>query len=122
MKYEICPSDHNTYLYVHVNESVTRDLLKDFIGETAKKAKEAGIYRFLFDLRRAHNRTSLFTHYDLVYNQSKALGFKPDSKHALVVSQMDWNDYSFVETILYNAGYRSKIFTDELPAIEWLEE
>jgi hypothetical protein len=122
MKYEISVSGCNTYLHVRVNEPVTAGLLKDFIGETAKKAKECSIDNFLFDLRHAHNRTNLVTHYEMVYKQSPNLGFKPQSKHALVVSQKDRDEYSFVETILYNAGYKSKIFTDESPAIEWLEK
>jgi hypothetical protein len=122
MKYEISVSGCNTYLYVRVNETVTAELLKEFIGETAKKAKECRIDNFLFDLRHAHNRTNLVTHYEMVYKQSKELGFKPHSHHALLVSQTDWDDYSFVETILYNAGYKSKMFTDELSAIEWLEK
>jgi hypothetical protein len=122
MKYEISVSGRNTYLYVRVSETVTAELLKDFIGETAKKAKECSIDNFLFDLRHAHNRTNLVAHYEMVYNQSKKLGFKPHSQHALVVSQTDWDDYIFVETILYNAGYKSKMFTDELSAIEWLEK
>ena len=122
MKYEIFVSDRNTYLHVRVNKTLTAGLLEDFIGETANKAKECRIDNFLFDLRHAHNRTNLVTHYEMVYNQSRKLGFKPYSKHALVISQKDWDDYSFVETILDNAGYRSKIFTDELSAIEWLEK
>ncbi|MFC1884906.1 hypothetical protein ACFL2O_09050 [Thermodesulfobacteriota bacterium] len=122
MKYEISVSDHNTYLHVRVNEPVTAELLKDFIGKTAEKAKECGIDNFLFDLRHAHSRTNLSAHYEMVYKQSQKLGFKPQSKHALVVSQKDRVDYSFVETILINANYKSKIFTEELSAIEWLEK
>ena len=122
MKYKISVSGHNTYLHVRVDEPVTAELLQNFIGETAEKAEECKIDKFLFDLRHAHNRTNLSTHYDMVYKQSPKLGFKPYSQHALVVSQKDIDDYSFVETILINAGYKSKMFTDELSAIEWLEK
>ena len=122
MKYEIYVSDCNTYLHVRVNEPVTAELLKNFIGETAQKAKECRIDKFLFDLRHANNLTSLSNHYEMVYKQSSQLGFKPLSKHALVVSQKDIDDYSFVETILINAGYKSKMFTEKLSAIEWFEK
>ena len=122
MKYEISFSDRKTYLHVRVNEPVTAVLLKSFIGETAEKANEYMIDNFLFDLRHAQNQAGLFRHYDMVYKQSKKLGFKPRSKHALVVSQDNMADYSFVETVLNNAGYQSKMFTDELSAIEWLEK
>jgi hypothetical protein len=49
------------------------------------------------------------------------LGCKSGSKHALVVSRENIDDYSFVETLLINAGYQSKMFTDESSAIETLE-
>jgi len=97
---------------------LTTELLEDFISETAEKAKECGINNFLFDLRRAPNRTSLSDHYEYVYKRSRQLGFKPASKHALVVNPEDMVDYSFVETILINAGYRGKMFADELTSIE----
>lgn len=122
MEYEINVSDRKSYLYIRVHEPVTAELLKSFIAEAAEKANGCRIDNFLFDLRRAHNRTALFNHYEMVYNQSKKLGFKALSKNALVVSQEDVDDYKFVETILINAGYQSKMFTDELPAVEWLED
>lgn len=122
MKYKISVSDRKTYLNIHVNEPVTAELLKGFIGETAKKAIECRIDNFLFDLRCTTNQTALTNHYEMIYKDSKGLGFKPYSKHALVVSQENMSDYRFVETVLINAGYQSKMFTDELSAIEWLEK
>ena len=122
MKYEIYVSDRKTYVHVRINEAVTPELLADFIGAAAKKSSECGIDNFLFDLRSAHNETSLYKHYEIVYKDSKDLGFKLRSKHALVVSRENMADYDFVETILVNAGYQGKIFTEELSAIEWLEK
>ena len=97
-------------------------MLKGFMHETAEKTNECGIDNFLFDLRQAPTRTSVFAHYDFLYNQSTRLGFKPHSKHALLISIKDMVDYHFVETILINAGYQGKIFTGESAAIEWLEK
>ncbi|MGB2690318.1 MAG: hypothetical protein WBC36_15150 [Desulfobacterales bacterium] len=122
MKYEIFLSERKTYLQILVNEPVTSELLKDFIGETARKAYEFRIDNFLFDLRCAPDQAEVTDHYVMVYKRSPKLGFKSRSKHALLVSQKDMDDYSFVESILINAGYQSKTFTDELSAIEWLEK
>ncbi len=122
MKYEISVSDCRTYLHVCVNEPVTPEMLKDFIGKTAAKANESRINNFLFDLRGSDNRTDEFAHYDMVYNQSKKFGFKPNSKHALIINQKDMDDFRFIETILNNAGYQSQMFTDESPAIGWLNK
>jgi hypothetical protein len=122
MQYDISVSDRETYLNVRVNEPVTEELLEDFLSEAAKKATEFGIDKFLFDLRRAHNRASELTYYNMVYKRSKQLGIKPGSTHALLVGLEDINAYRFVVTVLKNAGYSTKMFTDELWAIEWLEE
>ena len=121
MKYALSLSDRKTYLHLRVNEPVMVELLDDFIFETAEKAKECGINNFLFDLRNAPNRTSLTDHYEYVHKRSKQLGFMPASKHALVVNPEDMADYSFVETVLNNAGYQGKMFTNEMAAIKWLE-
>ncbi|HUV59628.1 MAG TPA: hypothetical protein VMW09_05900 [Desulfatiglandales bacterium] len=122
MKFEISISKRKTYLNIHVKEAVTPDLLKEFVEKTANNSIKSGINKFLFDLRQAPNQTSPLVHYDLVYDKSRELGFKPGSKHALLVSLENRNGYSFVETILLNAGYQSKIFTDEKDAIEWVEK
>ena len=122
MNYEISVSDRKTYMHVRVNEPVTLQVLKAFMHETAEKANEYGIDNFLFDLRQAPNRTSAFAHYEFAYNQFKRLGYKLHSKHVLLISLEDMADYYFVETFLINAGFQSKIFTDESAAIEWLEK
>jgi hypothetical protein len=122
MKFEISISKRNTYLNIRIKEVVTAELLKDFIEETAKESKKSGINKFLFDLRLSPNQTSLGIHYDFVYDKSKELGFSPSSKHALLTNLENMDAYRFVETILLNAGYQSKIFTDKKEAIEWIEK
>lgn len=122
MKFEISISKRKTYLNIRVKEAVTPDLLKEFVEETANSSNKNGINKFLFDFQQAPNKTSPIVFYDFAYDKSKRLGFKLGSKHALLVGLENRNDYSFVETILVNAGYQSKIFTDEKDAIEWIEE
>jgi hypothetical protein len=78
--------------------------MEDFIRETARKAKECGINNFLFDLRRARNRTTPTNHYEFVYRRSRQLGFRHSSKHALGVSPEGMVDYSFVKTVLNGDG------------------
>jgi len=122
MKFEISISKRKTYLNIRVKEAVTPDLLKEFIEKTGNNSNKNGIHNFLFDLRQAPNQTSPSVFYDFVYDKSRKLGFKPGSKHALLASLENKDDYHFVETILLNAGYQSKIFMDEKDAIEWIEK
>jgi len=122
MKFEISISERKTYLNIRVKEAVTPDLLKEFIEKTANNSNKNGIDTFLFDLRQAPNQTSTIVFYDFVYDKARKLGFKPGSKHALLTGLENRDDYRFLETILLNAGYQSKIFTDEKDAIEWVEK
>ena len=122
MKFEISISERKTYLNIRVKEMVTPGLLKEFTEKTANHSNKNGIDRFLFDLRHAPNQTSVIAYYDFVYDESKKLGFKLGSKHALLTSLENKADYRFLETILLNAGYQGKIFTDEKDAIEWIEK
>jgi hypothetical protein len=122
MKFEISISKRKTYLNIRVKEAVTPDLLKEFMEKTGNNSNKSGISKFLFDLRQAPNQTSTIVLYDLVYDKYRKLGFKLGSKHALLVSLENRDDYSFSETILLNAGYQSKIFMDEKDAIEWIEK
>jgi hypothetical protein len=122
MKFEISIPKSKTYLNICVKEAVTPDLLKQFIEKTGNSSNRSGINKFLLDLRQAPNQTSTIALYDLVYYKYRKLGFKPGSKHALLVSLKNKDDYSFAETVLLNAGYQSKIFTDEKDAIDWIEE
>jgi len=122
MKFEISISKRKTYLTIRVKEAVTPELLKEFMEKTGNNSNKNGIDKFLFDLRQAPNQTSSIVQYDFVYDKFRKLGFKRGSKHALLVSLENRNDYRFVETILLNAGYQSKLFTDEKDAIEWIEQ
>jgi len=122
VNFKISISEGKTYVNIRIKEVVTPNLLKEFIEKTANHSNKSGIQKFLFDLRQAPNQTSPIVHYDFVYDKSRELGFKPGSKHALLASVENKDDYSFVETILLNAGYQSKIFTDEKDAIEWIEK
>ena len=122
MKFAISISKRKTYLNIRVKEAVTPDILKEFVEKTADHSNKDGINTFLFDLRHAPNQTSAIVHYDLVYDKLRKFGFKPGSKHALLTSLENKVDYRFLETILLNAGYQGKIFTDEKDAIEWIEK
>ena len=122
MDYDVSVSERKTYVHIRVKAPVTDELLEEFLRLSAEEAKESGLNKFLFDLRLAPNRATMFRHYQFVYERSRELGFRSGSKHALVVSAEDLGEYSFVETVLINAGYQGKMFTDELSAIEWLEK
>jgi len=122
MKYEIFTPEGNRHLVTRIHEPVTERLLEEIIRKAAQKANESGIDKILFDLRRAANQASLTSQWWTINHVMKDLGFKPGSKHALLVTSELLADYKFLETVLFNAGYQSERFTDQSEAIKWLEE
>ncbi|MGD2094218.1 MAG: hypothetical protein PVH77_04330 [Phycisphaerales bacterium] len=120
MKYEISVSNNNEYIHISVDESATVDVVNRIISEMAEKAKEYEVKKFLYDVRKAPNRINPAFYSDLVYKRAGELGFVYGSKHAIVADIKDMPDYHFIETILNNAGYLGRLFTDETEAVEWL--
>jgi len=122
MEYEISVEDNKQYLFIRVHGLVTDDLLTELIRKAAEKAHEAGVDKFLFDLRRATNQARTMTYWQVAYNLLKELGLKSSSKYALLITPERMEDYSPLETFLLNASYQSKIFIDGLEAKEWIEK
>jgi hypothetical protein len=120
MKYEVSVSDDDKYIQIRVDEPMTTDVLNRFIPETAEMAKEHEVKKFLYDVRNSPNRIDHAFYSDLVYKRAGELGFAYGTKHAILVGEEDMPDYHFVETILNNAGYLGRMFTDETEAVEWL--
>lgn len=122
MDFEISSSADKSFLNIKVENEITPVLLGIFLRATAEESIKTGIKNFLFDLRHASNQTGLGTHHNFVYIKSREMGFKPSSKHALLVNPKDTEDYKFVELLLINAGYDGKMFISEKKATEWLEK
>lgn len=122
MTYDIDVTPRKTYMNICINEPITPELFDYFFNEVVEKTNACGMDKFLFDLRRAPNKTKLFKYYELIYIRLIQLRFDRSSRLALVVSPEDMDDYRSGETMLINAGYQGALFTDELAAIEWLEK
>jgi len=59
--------------------------------------------------------------YEIAYSKLAALGFRWDTKLALLATAED-RTFDFLRTVARNAGYRWTTYTDEQQAIAWLEE
>jgi len=122
MKNEIFVEDNKEYLVIRVDDPVTDNLLTELIRKVAGKASETGINHFLFDLRRAANQAHTITCWEVIHHLMKELGFGSLSKHALLVTPERADEYSLLDTFLFNAGYQSKMFISESEAIEWMKK
>ena len=91
---------------------------EQIIAQSAKRAEEWGFRKFFVDLRNAQHRISTTDDYDIAYRKAGILGFKPGSRHVLLISpDGDLTGWRFVETVFRNAGYCVQLFTDEKRAL-----
>jgi len=104
----------HTTLYGDLVASVGEQI----IAESAKRAEEWGFRKFFVDLRNAQHRISATDDYDIAYRKAGILGFKPGSRHVLLVGpDGDLASWRFVETVFRNAGHCVQLFTDEERAL-----
>jgi hypothetical protein len=108
------------FVHARVSGPVSLELVAELMKKSAEKAKKWGFNKYLVDFRQAEKQLSVFEHYDFAYKKAKEYGFKPGSKHALIVRHEDINRLRFVEMVYHNAGYILKIFTEEDGAIDWI--
>ncbi len=110
--------------FVHscVRGPITWELLAEQMTKTAEKAKEWDFRRHLVDFREAKKQLGVLDDYDIAHKKAREYGFKPGSKHALIVRYEEIDGFSFVETVFRNAGYNLRIFTEEDEALDWIKK
>ena len=121
MRYELSISERKTYVYVRVYEPITKQFAIEFLAETAEKAKEYTVDRFLFDVRSTLVTMSIFDIYWIAYKHSLQLGFERGSRIAVLQSSGN-KTHDFIETVALNAGYICRLFEDKAAAVRWLEQ
>ena len=112
------------FVHSYFRGPITLERLAELITKTARIAKEWGSEKYLADFRDAGKRQINFTDdYDLAYRKVKEYGFKPGSKHALLIRRDEEIDqWGFVETVFQNAGFTLRIFTEEEVALDWIRK
>jgi hypothetical protein len=121
MKYTITLSDDGTYIRVRVFEAITGEFEKEFAETAIKEAKRHGIKKFLVDVRATSNIAATYEQVLFAYKDMDRLELDRISRIAILVDAGD-QSHDFIETVLLNAGYNCRLFTDEDSALEWLVE
>ncbi|MDY6824365.1 MAG: STAS/SEC14 domain-containing protein [Thermodesulfobacteriota bacterium] len=121
MDYEVSVSSCNTYVCCRVKGDFTAEEARIFTMDAENLSREKGIKRFLFDMRRGRNASSIFRNYEYAYNDMHEMGVTRSARSAMLVGPED-KSHDFVETVCQNAGYNVRLFRDEQEAIEWLRE
>jgi hypothetical protein len=64
---------------------------------------------------------SVVDNYEFARKETTAFGFPTKSRSAFLVRPDD-KSHDFINTAFYNAGYVTRMFSDEAAAIAWLEQ
>jgi hypothetical protein len=64
---------------------------------------------------------SVVDNYEFAHQELPNFGFPKSSRSAFLVRPDD-RSHDFINTAFFNAGYVTKLFSDEASAISWLEK
>lgn len=119
MPYEILGGSQDRFVTIRVTGAMSRAIGLQSSVEASKLAARLGTHNFLYDVRNAPNTETTVANYRFAYDDLPSLHIDRHSRAALLTSPGD-HSHDFIETVLQNAGYRVKLFTDESLAIAWL--
>jgi hypothetical protein len=121
MEFEVSPSANRRHVRIRV--LVPMDSATGVrCGSAAIRLGSAmKVDRYLFDLRESQNVQSIVDNYEFVHKEFTGFGFPKSSRSAFLV-RADDRSHDFINTAFSNAGYITRLFTDEAAAIAWLEE
>jgi hypothetical protein len=88
--------------------------------EACRLGAEKKVDAYLFDVRDSPNVQSVIDNYEFAHQEISGFGFPKSSRSAFLVRPDD-RSHDFISTAFFNAGYVTKLFTDEASAISWLE-
>ena len=119
MNYKISLSEDGTFIRIRVYVAINGETEKEFAGKAITEAKQRNINRFLVDVRGVRNVAKSFQQYLFGYEDIDRLGLSQSSKIAVLADETD-RTHDFIETVLVNAGYDCRLFSDEKAALDWL--
>lgn len=121
MDYEVSVSNNHNYVIIDVRIPMTVDLSRRCRIDAHDLARKNNINRFLFDLRGAPNTETVVRNCEFAYGDMQKYGFSRRFRTASLTDSGD-RSHDFMETLLLNAGYPAKLFTNEEAAVDWLDE
>ncbi|TQV82421.1 hypothetical protein FKG94_06660 [Exilibacterium tricleocarpae] len=120
MDYELCVPAGKDYVYVQPKKDISSTRLPH---QFARHAIELGntheICKALIDYRLVTSYSGAFDKYFFAYEHSTKMGLTRHWRAALV-RRPENTELDFLETVMQNAGFSFRIFTDMDAARDWL--
>ena len=120
MEYQVEYDRRKKIVVTRVAGELTTEEAKKIIKKQVKLAREHHCEAFMSDFRDTVLRTSTV---DIYYTPKayEEAGLVNYHRRAFVIRNQQ-GDYDFLETVLRNAGWNVKMFTDADKAIDWLRQ
>lgn len=121
MDFEVSLAGGGRYILIKVFVPMTSATGVRCGNDAARLGLEKKVDSYLFDMRDSPNVQSVVDNYEFAHQEMTDFGFPKSSRSAFLVRPDD-NSHDFINTAFYNAGYVTRLFTDEAAALAWLEE
>jgi hypothetical protein len=119
MEFEVSLAGNGRYVLIKVHVPMTSATGVRCGNEAVRVGLAANVDRYLFDLRGSTNVQSVVDNYEFAHQEIAGFGFPKNSRSAFLVRPDD-KSHDFINTAFYNAGYVTRLFTDEAAAAAWL--
>ena len=120
MGFVISIPENKDYVLVRLQTDVSKELAMAFTRGATSLAKENDIMKILIDIRGFDSVSKVVEKYEFAYDAGLKLGLTPQWKVAMIRDE-DKEDMQFFETVMRNAGFNYRMYTDEKEALTWLE-
>lgn len=119
-KYNIILCQNRKLIFVEVFNPVTLDLAVSFTSSFVSLGKSHKLSHMVIDIRKTKSISSILDKYLFAYEKAEECGLSRLWRIALLKKVNDAS-LDFIETVMINAGYQFKIFTNERCAMKWLK-
>ena len=107
-------------VFLQVSNAVTLQLAVSFTTDLSALVKKLNFSRIVIDIRNSKSISSASDKYSYAHEKAELCGLSQSWKIALI-KEIDDSSPDFLETVMINAGYKFKIFTNQDAALSWLE-
>lgn len=120
MNYTLQASECGRYIHVTYHGAINRAIGVQVNQEAAELGKQLDIHLYLMDFVDARNVDGILEQYHFAHSDMQhADEIERSATVAVLVTEND-HSHDFVETVLQNAGFQVKLFTDREQAIHYL--
>jgi len=119
MDYKIQTPQKGDYVLVKVYGDVTIGMASEFARNATDEGLKAGINKMLVDVRGYRSATKVLDEYRFAHGKAEKVGI---SRAWIICILCDVGDesFTFLETVMRNAGYNYQVVFDERNALDWL--